>query len=76
MGFIGQMQHPAVVEAVDRIADAVHARPGLVLGYQIMEPAQIDRPRSLGAQLIILSQDSRILFQAYRDALAEMQELI
>jgi 4-hydroxy-2-oxoheptanedioate aldolase len=74
MGFIGQMQHPAVQEAVDRIAEAVHARPGLELAYQIMEPAQIGRCRQLDARMIIFSQESRVLYRAYLGALEEMKQ--
>ena len=72
LGFLGQPQHPMVQQKVDRIVQAVHARPGLALAYQIMDPGQIARCREVGAQLIILSQDSRLVFQAYRDALAKM----
>jgi 4-hydroxy-2-oxoheptanedioate aldolase len=73
LGLIGQTQHPRIQEAVDRIAAAVHAR-GLILAYQIMEPSQIERCKDLGARMIILSQDSRVLFRAYKGALEEMQK--
>lgn len=73
LGLIGQPQHPLVQESVDRIATAVHARPGLVLAYQIMETGQIGRCRELGARLIIFAQDTRVLFSAYHKALREIQ---
>jgi len=74
MGLIGQMQHPAVQAAVDRVAEAVRARPGLVLGHQIMDPVQMDRCRELGARMIILSQDTRILYHAYKNGLQALKK--
>lgn len=74
MGLIGQMQHPLVQEAVDRIAAAVHAQPGLMLAYQIMEPAQIGRCKDLDARMVIFAQDSRVLYRAYLGALEEMKQ--
>ncbi|MBC8492948.1 MAG: siderophore biosynthesis protein SbnG [Chloroflexi bacterium] len=74
LGLLGQPQHPTVQQWVDRIAKVVRSRPELVLAYQIMDPAQIHRCQELGAQLIILSQDSRMLFHTYRDALAKMRQ--
>jgi len=74
LGHIGQMQHPAVVEAVNHIANVVHSCPGMVLGYQIMNPADMDRCLELGAQLIILSQDTRIFYHAYQDSLLALKK--
>lgn len=73
LGVPGQPQHPTVQAAVQRVVDAVNAEPGLVLGYHIMAPAQLPRVQELGARFIIVSQDTRMLFTAYRDALAAMR---
>ena len=59
---------------MDRVAQAVRARPGLVLGHQIMDPAQMDRCRELGARMIILSQDTGILYSAYQDGLLALKK--
>jgi len=74
LGLLGQMQHPKVQEGVGRVARVVRSRPELVLGCFITDPAQIGRCQELGAQFILLSQDSRLLFNAYRNALAEMRQ--
>jgi 4-hydroxy-2-oxoheptanedioate aldolase len=74
LGYIGQMKHPEVVEAVSKIAQVVHSRPGMVLGYQIMDPADMERCIELGAQLIILSQDTRVFYQAYRKGLQALRK--
>jgi 4-hydroxy-2-oxoheptanedioate aldolase len=73
LGLIGQMEHPSVSRAVNRIAEAVHAQEDKILGYQIMRPAQMDRCRELAATMIIFSQDSRVCFGAYRDHLQEIK---
>ncbi|MGQ9586359.1 MAG: aldolase/citrate lyase family protein [Anaerolineae bacterium] len=74
MGLLGQPQHPSVQAAVNRVVEVVRSRPGLVLGYQVMDPAQVGRCQELGASIIILSQDTRVVYQAYRSALAEMRQ--
>lgn len=74
LGLVGQMQHPTVQEGVDRVAKAVRSRPELVLGCFMTDPAQMCRCQDLGARFILLSQDSRLLFNAYRNALAEMRQ--
>ena len=74
MGYPGQPQHPAVQAQVERVAAAVRARPDRTVGYMIMAPDQIARCHELGARFIIFSQDSRVLFGAYREALTELRE--
>lgn len=74
LGVVGQPQHPTVQESVEQVAEAVRARPGLILGYHIMDPAQFNRCQELGARFIIFSQDSRVLFHSYRNALAEIKQ--
>jgi 2-keto-3-deoxy-L-rhamnonate aldolase RhmA len=74
LGMVGQPQHPTVQESVERVAEVVRARPDLILGYHIMDPAQFSRCQELGARFIIFSQDSRVLFHAYRNALVGIHE--
>ncbi len=73
LGLLGQPQHPVVQEKMRHVVQAVNARPGLILAYHIMDPAQMAQCRELGARLVVLSQDSRLVFQGYRDALAKMR---
>ena len=73
LGLLGQPDHPAVQAAVNRIVQAVRSHPHLRLGFHIMHPSEMERCRDLGATFIVYSQDSRILFQAYRDALSHMR---
>jgi 4-hydroxy-2-oxoheptanedioate aldolase len=74
MGLLGQLQHPKVQESVARVAKAVHARPGLVLGCFVTDPSQICRCEELDARFVVFGQDSRHLFNAYQGALASMRE--
>jgi 2-keto-3-deoxy-L-rhamnonate aldolase RhmA len=74
LGVPGQSQHPRVQARVERIAEAVRARPELVLAYHIMDPGQLDHCRKLGARFIVYSQDSRVLLHAYRHAVTEMRQ--
>lgn len=73
LGLPGQSQHPTVQAAVQQVVEAVNAEPGLVLGYHIMGPPQLPRAQELGARFVIMSQDTRVLFAAYRDALIAMR---
>ena len=59
-----KMKHTEVVEAVNQIVKVVYSHPGMILGYQIMNPADLDRYREKVAQLIIPSQDTRFICQA------------
>jgi 4-hydroxy-2-oxoheptanedioate aldolase len=74
MGLLGQMQHPSVQAGVERVARAVHSRPEAVLAHFITEPGQIRRCKELQARFVILSQDTRLLFNALRGALEEMRQ--
>ncbi|MCZ7569742.1 MAG: aldolase/citrate lyase family protein [Ardenticatenaceae bacterium] len=74
LGYLGQPQHPAVQEQVERVAATVRVRPELTVGYMVMAPEQITRCQELDARFIIFSQDTRVLFGAYRGALAELRE--
>ena len=76
MGMPGNVQHPMVKEGVDRIAKVVRSDPGKSLGYLIMEPSQIARCQEIGARLIVFSQDTKLIFQSYRDALKEVRRFI
>lgn len=72
LGLLGQPQHPEVQRRVDHVAETVRNHGGLFLAYQIMDPTQMARCRELGARMVIFSQDTRVVFNAYRDALASM----
>ncbi len=74
LGVPGQMQHPTVLEYVQRVVDGVNDRQDCVLGYQIMQPSQMARCRELGARFIIYSQDSRVIYNAYRTALDAIRQ--
>lgn len=74
LGLPGQPQHPRVQAKVEQVAEAVRDRRDLVLGYHIMDPAQLERCEELGARFIVLSQDSRVLFHAYRNAVTQMRQ--
>ncbi|HBY99275.1 MAG: aldolase/citrate lyase family protein [Ardenticatenaceae bacterium] len=76
LGLLGQSDHPTVREEVERIARAVRAQSGLELGYHIVSPVQVHRSRALGARFLIYSQDSRVLCDAYRTALATIRDQI
>ena len=69
LGLVGQPQHPTVQASVERVVQAVNARREQVLGCHVMEPSQLGRCLELGAQFIIYSQDSRVIFHAYKTAL-------
>lgn len=71
LGVLGQPQHAKVQEALKRVQQAVQTQ-SLPLGFHIMDTAQMQLCRQLGATFIIYSQDSRILLQAYRNALADI----
>jgi 2-keto-3-deoxy-L-rhamnonate aldolase RhmA len=73
LGLLGQAQHPTVQEQVHRVVHAVQAHPTVHLAYHIMDPQQIIRCRDMGVQLIVFSQDSRMVMQAYRGTLAQMR---
>lgn len=72
-GLIGQPQDPKVQAAVEKVAGVVSASGNHTLGYCIAEPAQIKRCQELGARFIIFSQDSRVLFYSYKNALQAMK---
>lgn len=76
LGLLGRHDHPTVEQYVDRIAKAARSRDGVGLAYYISNPPQIRRCQELGVQLVVLAQDSRMLFNAYRDALSAMQDLL
>ena len=75
LGLLGQAQHPTVQQQVNRVIRAVHSRPDLKLACHIMDPKQIPQNKDMGAQMIVFSQDSRMVMQAYRDALAQMRAI-
>jgi 4-hydroxy-2-oxoheptanedioate aldolase len=72
-GLLGQGQHPTVQAAVERVAREVLEHPDVVLGYYIADPSQIKRCEELGARFVLFSQDSRVLFSAYRDVLVKLK---
>lgn len=76
LGLLGQPQHPTVQEHVHRVVTAVQSRQGPGLAYHIMDPGQIARCQEVGAHLIVLSQDSRLFFQACRDPLVKMRQTL
>ncbi len=73
LGLLGQAAHPTVQEKVDRVVRAVRAHPELKLAYHIMDPQQIKRCQGMGAQLVVFSQDTRMVMQGYRGILAQMR---
>ncbi len=68
LGVIGQSQDPKVQAAVSRVAEVAGARGQHTVGFYIADPAQMKRCRELGARFILFSQDSRVLFGAYKNA--------
>jgi 2-keto-3-deoxy-L-rhamnonate aldolase RhmA len=73
LGVIGQSQDSKVQAAVSRVAQVVREKNKQTVGYYISEPAQIKRCQELGARFVIFSQDSRVLFNAYKSALQAMR---
>lgn len=74
LGLLGEHEHPKVERYVRHMADVVRSRPGLSLAYYISRPSQIRACQQMGVQLVVLSQDSRIILNAYQDALSEMRD--
>lgn len=72
LGFLGQPQHPSVQASVKRVVEVVRAHSKQVLGCHVMVPSQRDNCLAQGARFVIYSQDSRVIFDAFRSALQEL----
>jgi 4-hydroxy-2-oxoheptanedioate aldolase len=68
----GQLDHPVVTAALDRVADAA-VRRGVVLGMYVTGGAAGREWRERGARLIVCSIDYKVLSGAYAALLAELR---
>lgn len=74
LGVPGQLQSPTVQEYVQRVEDAVRSHPDRVLGCYVLDPAQVRGCLERGAHFVIFSQDSRVIFDAFRNAYGAIRE--
>ena len=72
-GFIGQPQHPSVQADIDQVVSAVNKHSKQVLGCHVMGAEQRARCQAQDARFIIYSQDSRVILDAYRNALVDLK---
>jgi 4-hydroxy-2-oxoheptanedioate aldolase len=68
VGRPGELDHPSVVEAGERLAEAV--APHAALGVYLERPEQLERWRAVGASFFTLRTDGRIFLDACRETLA------
>ena len=72
MGLMGQIDHPRVVEAIDRVT-AVCLRRGLKLGIFGVTPAAVKPYLAKGYTFVVAGVDTILLGQGARGVLAELK---
>lgn len=73
LGLLGQPQHPSVQADVAKVVEAVTKHSKQVLGCHAMGAEQRIRCQAQGARFVIYSQDTRVILDAYRNALVDLK---
>lgn len=73
LGLHGQHEHPLVVASLERVIEAVAARPNVKTGMYLVEPRSAERWRELGVDFFLMSIDYRVLSRAYAAAVEELR---
>ena len=67
-GVAGQMQHPEVLRAVQRVLEAASRRGGVAVCTYVTAPEEVPRWRELGVGFFVYSIDYKLLATAYQQA--------
>lgn len=73
LGLHGQHEHPRVLESLERVIEAVRAKPTVKIGMYLVEPRSAERWRELGVDFFLMSIDYRVLSRAYTAAVEELR---
>lgn len=76
LGVPGQLEHPLVIAAMDRVVAAAQNAPGVRLGAYVGSPAEVDRWRQRGATVFAYSMDYAIFSSAYARVRHELSALL
>lgn len=70
----GALDHPLVVEAVERIVEAVNDHPEVEMAMYVSDPAQVRRWAERGVRIFVYSIDYKLIASAYRTGTAQLAQ--
>jgi 2-keto-3-deoxy-L-rhamnonate aldolase RhmA len=72
LGVPGELDHPLVLDAVERIADRVGERPDVELALYVSSPQQVSTWAARGVKIFVYSIDYKLVAGAYAAARSEL----
>jgi 4-hydroxy-2-oxoheptanedioate aldolase len=72
----GNFEHPLVIESVSKVINSVDQAANKFAGMYVSSVEQAKRWLGKGVKLIVYSMDTRVIFNAYEEALRRMREFL
>lgn len=73
-GVPGMLDHPLVLEAVERIVASVDGHPGVQIAMYVSDPSQLVRWAERGVRIFVYSIDYKLIASAYRAGTAQLAQ--